>query len=368
MQAGAGLAVGRNGICVHEHGADHFPAVLVYSTSISDWTHVAVVYRDGTPSLFVNGKLVRTGLKSGLVVHPGVGVPHTRSVVPFQGQLADVRQFGRALDAAEIATLASQVPDPASSSEPSVIDLVHGEIWQPGDYELETANGHRRQIHVSDLPSAIEIQGPWQVRFDPRWGGPESVIFETLNDWSKRPEDGIRYYSGTAVYRKTFQLDPGLAHSLSAGGSPNSNQHCLYLDLGEVDVMADVTLNGRPLGVVWKKPYRLNISDVVKAGDNILEVKVANLWVNRQIGDQHLPEDSDRNPNGTLKRWPEWLQQGKPSPTGRLSFTTWRLWKKDDPLQASGLLGPVTLQVGVKYQPSGSTVPSEPSVSGRDSR
>ena len=70
---------------------------------------------------------------------------------------------------------------------------------------------------------------------------------------------------------------------------------------------------------------------------------MVNLWINRQIGDEQLPEDSDRKPNGTLKSWPAWLAEGKPSPTGRYTFTSWRLWKKGDPLVESGLLGPVTL-------------------------
>ena len=75
-------------------------------------------------------------------------------------------------------------------------------------------------------------------------------------------------------------------------------------------------------------------------------------WVNRMIGDENLPEDSSRNPDGTLKEWPAWVREGKPSPTGRYTFTSWRLWKGNDPLLESGLLGPVTLraaaQVAVK--------------------
>ena len=81
----------------------------------------------------------------------------------------------------------------------------------------------------------------------------------------------------------------------------------------------------------------------MKAGQNQLEVKVVNLWINRLIGDEQLPEDSDRNANGTLKEWPQWLKDGQPSPTGRITFTSWRLWHKNDPLVESGLLGPVTL-------------------------
>jgi hypothetical protein len=88
----------------------------------------------------------------------------------------------------------------------------------------------------------------------------------------------------------------------------------------------------------------VDITGAAKAGENALEIKVVNLWINRQIGDEQLPEDSDRNPNGTLKSWPRWLEAGQHSPTGRYTFTSWRLWKKDDPLAESGLLGPVTIQ------------------------
>ena len=88
----------------------------------------------------------------------------------------------------------------------------------------------------------------------------------------------------------------------------------------------------------------MEVTGAVKDGENTLELRVVNLWINRQIGDEHLPEDSDRNANGTLKSWPQWVQEGKPSPTGRYTFTDWRLWKKDDPLVESGLLGPVTIQ------------------------
>jgi hypothetical protein len=118
----------------------------------------------------------------------------------------------------------------------------------------------------------------------------------------------------------------------------------LYLDLGNVQVMARVSLNGKDLGLLWKAPYRVEITDAAKVGDNALEVQVTNLWVNRMIGDETLAEDSSRNPDGTLKEWPQWVQAGKSSPTGRQTFTSWRLWNATDPLQASGLIGPVTLR------------------------
>jgi len=89
----------------------------------------------------------------------------------------------------------------------------------------------------------------------------------------------------------------------------------------------------------------MDVTGVLKAGDNDLEIRVTDLWVNRLIGDEQLPEDSDRNPDGTLKAWPQWVIDGKPSPTGRFTFTSWRLWKKSDRLVESGLMGPVTLRV-----------------------
>ncbi len=107
--------------------------------------------------------------------------------------------------------------------------------------------------------------------------------------------------------------------------------------------MAKVTLNGKDLGILWNPPYRVDGTQAVKADGNILEVKIANVWVNRLIGDEHLPEDSPRGPDGALKAWPEWVKEGKTSPTGRFTFTSYRLWTKDSPLVASGLLGPVRL-------------------------
>jgi len=235
-------------------------------------------------------------------------------------------------------------PDTAAASEKRVLDLVRGEIWQPGTYEFKAADGGSREITVAGPFDPVMIGGPWEVRFDPRWGGPGKVTFEKLEDWSKRPERGIRYYSGTAVYRKTIHLDPEILAAPSGQGSPLATNRRLYLDLGRVAVMAQVKLNGKDLGILWKPPYRVDITKAAKAGKNGLELKVVNLWINRQIGDEQLAEDSDRNPNGTLRSWPEWLEKGQPSPTGRFTFTSWRLWKKNDPLQPSGLLGPVMVQ------------------------
>lgn len=176
-----------------------------------------------------------------------------------------------------------------------------------------------------------EVAGPWEVTFDPRWGGPAApVAFDALEDWSQRAEGAIRYYSGTAVYRTSF----------SCGGDSAVG---LFLDLGKVEVMARVKVNGADCGVAWKPPYRVPIGGAVREGKNDLQIEVVNLWINRMIGDEQLPEDGNWKDFETLLEWPGWFREGKPRPSGRYTFTTCRHYKKDIPPVPSGLLGPVTL-------------------------
>jgi hypothetical protein len=164
------------------------------------------------------------------------------------------------------------------------------------------------------VPQVVdELSGPWEVSFDPKWGGPERIMFDTLEDWSKRKETGIKFYSGIAVYRKTFDM---------ADASWITNQMTrVFLDLGAVKNLAHVELNGRDLGVVWCLPWWVECTGALQPGTNQVEIEVANLWPNRLIGDQSLPAEK------------------------RLTWTTWNPYKTDSPLLPSGLLGPVTLQI-----------------------
>jgi hypothetical protein len=203
-----------------------------------------------------------------------------------------------------------------------------------GRYEATTAAGRTVAWDVAPPPLARTVGGPWQVRFPPNSGAPSEITLSELASLSLHADSGVRHFSGTATYQKTLTID---AARFGAGRR-------LTLDLGDVQVMARVTLNGRDLGILWRAPYAIDITDAARPGDNTLEIAVVNLWPNRLIGDEQLPEDSERNKNGTLKAWPKWLLAGDPSPTGRLTFSSWRLWKKDDPLPPSGLLGPVTIR------------------------
>jgi hypothetical protein len=156
-----------------------------------------------------------------------------------------------------------------------------------------------------------DIAGTWSVRFDSRWGGPSRVEFPQLVSWTQRPEKGIRYYSGTGMYVKEFDVPSELLSHEEAR---------LWLDLGDVRQLAEVRLNGSNLGVLWTYPFRVDVDRHIRGKGNRLEVDVVNFWPNRIIGDHQLPAEK------------------------RFTRTNIRKLTMDTPLLESGLLGPVTLQ------------------------
>ena len=177
-----------------------------------------------------------------------------------------------------------------------------------------------------------EIQGPWSVEFDPEWGSDKAHRFDQLNCWTKSDDPLVKYYSGTATYRKTFNVN-------------ELPDEAAFLDLGRVEVMARVFLNGKDLGITWKPPYRVEVTGALKRGKNELEVQVVNTWNNRLIGDEQLPLDSEWKDWETLFGWPDWFPDTDKRPSGRYTFTTARHYKKDSKLQPAGLFGPVSIMV-----------------------
>jgi hypothetical protein len=243
--------------------------------------------------------------------------------------LAEVSRGGRSILPAVSAAIQEPPAFEVSAGTSGNLELL---AWGTGAYKLKSASGRETTWEVQTLPAPVELTGPWDISFQPQRGAPERMQFDSLRDWSRHTNSGVKYFSGMATYAKRFDMPAELC---DAEGVRQ------FLDLGSVGVIAQVRLNGRDLGILWKPPYRTEVTGLVKTTGNELEVKVVNLWVNRMIGDEWLPEDSDRHDNGTLKTWPEWLQRDEPSPSGRYTFTSWRLWKKTDELQPSGLLGPV---------------------------
>ena len=280
-------------------------------------------------------------MQSTFTVHSGVGVQHRRRTAPFQGAVGKFFNLHRALNEEEIAGLMKSMPIPVLPSTDPGIELfkspegqLGAQAWLAGSYQIRSARGKTTRFEVQDRPKSLEIIGPWELSFPPKWGAPSQVTLPQLISWSEYPEPGVKYFSGPASYAKTFVLTDDWTKS----------QQRVYLDLGKVCVMAQVELNGVQLGTLWKPPFRVEITNALKPGNNQLRVQVVNLWVNRMIGDEELPADSERNSNGTLKEWPQWLKDGQASSTGRYTFTSWPLWKKGARLQESGLLGPVRLR------------------------
>jgi len=174
--------------------------------------------------------------------------------------------------------------------------------------------------------SFMQIEGAWEVAFNPAMGGPPSITFDQLVDWTQHPEAGIRYYSGVATYRKTFDLT-----------NPAAGRK-LHLDLGKLQSIGRVRLNGTDIGIVWTSPWRVDITSALREKGNLLEIEVANNWVNRLIGDQQ-PADK----NSRALSWPSGLLGGKTQQAGRFTFTTQAHYHAKSPLLPSGLLGPVSI-------------------------
>jgi len=223
------------------------------------------------------------------------------------------------------------------------VDGKEAELWhpdtgviEPADYSIEGGRttvslylGQRESVFVvfrrpaasrtRALPpvsfrTIASLSGPWELTFPPDLGAPEKIKVAKLESWTANPDEGVKYFSGTATYTKTVQV----ARDWLKPGSK------LLLDLGTVKDVAQVSVNGRPVATLWKPPYEADVSGAVKAGKNLVEIKVTNQWTNRQAGDRSAP------PEKRVLAPPAGGAAG-PGPPQTLSD--------------SGLLGPVTLRV-----------------------
>ena len=223
-----------------------------------------------------------------------------------------------------------------------------------GSEFVVTREGRRLPVtlHPGGVRSAFKasgstpLDGAWTVDFPEGAGAPAQIVLDTLTDWKEHTEPGVRYFSGTATYHKSFQYH-------KEGGR-------VWLDLGEVQNMAQVSLNGRDLGILWHAPFSVEVTDALREGDNELEIRVTNLWVNRMIGDEFEPDDvvwgeparygyAPGSPliGSTMKEVPEWLEKNQPRPSqGRHAVISYKFFSQYAPLHSSGLLGPVVLAGG----------------------
>jgi len=216
--------------------------------------------------------------------------------------------------------------------------------FDTGRYAGRTKSGKQITTEVT-VPSPLTLDSLWTLKFDPELGGPaEPIVFDKLTSWHEHPDPKIKYYSGPVSYRKTVAIPAELV-------VPGRR---LMLDLGRVIDLAEVRLNGRTVAVAWCPPFAVDVTAAAKAGKNDLELIVVNGWRNRWIGDEQLTPDVETvNPSFASPKarspikFPDWAKQGRKSPNGRILFSTFMPFKKDDPLEPAGLLGPVVLRCGV---------------------
>ena len=159
----------------------------------------------------------------------------------------------------------------------------------------------------------MPLSGKWDLHFDTKWGGPEKIEINELKSWIKFDEPGIKYYSGTAKYMKSFLLT-----------TKDIKDNLLLLDLGNVQEMASVKINGHQMQVIWSAPFQFDITQFAKPGPNVLEVEIVNLWPNRLIGDGKLPESQRLTKTNVIK---------------------FNGADADSYLRESGLLGPVKIRM-----------------------
>jgi hypothetical protein len=175
----------------------------------------------------------------------------------------------------------------------------------------EPTTTEARTVPVPVSSTAATIDGPWEIAFQPDRGAPPAATLQSLQSWSLSPDPGIKYFSGTATYSKTVEAPA----AWFAGCAE------VWLDLGDVKELAEVSLNGKKLPVQWRPPYRVDVTGAMRPGPNRLEVAVTNLWVNRVVGDQ------------------------QPAVARTFTYTPLPFYRADAPLLPSGLLGPVTVSI-----------------------
>jgi len=296
-----GISMGQNGVKVFER-AGKSKMVLESAKPVTGWTFVSLVYQDGVPTLYLNGEKMLTGKESTMTVHPGLGQPAAEEqyIGSFEGDMTAVQLDANALNETQIkAQFAKGLPAPMLPTGIKVLNLLNSD---------------------------------WNVQF-PAWSkAPAEISLPELVSLSKHADFNVKHFSGTATYLKDLNLkNEDLRYPKR-----------IYLDLGRVENIAEISINGQKAGLVWKAPYRIEITSLVKEGTNNLKVEVTNLWPNRMIGDEFYPPENEYDEYGRIKFFPDWYvhQQSRPK-NERVVFSPWKQYSNTDPLLESGLLGPV---------------------------
>ncbi|GAB7354325.1 hypothetical protein MBLNU459_g4839t1 [Dothideomycetes sp. NU459] len=349
--AASAISLGWNGIQLGE--ATTAGPVTVFSRtwannnfSLSGWTHVAVVYSANTPTLYVNGAVVGSGPQSTSTVHPGVDLPDAtqKMINRFVGDIAGMEVTPTSWSASDVkAAFADGLPAP--SAPPSLTFLSDGSVLarEDGNYSFQAQNATYSPAVAGTKTYAIN--GSWSVtlpadRLPPSRGNQNlTITLATLTSLKNHEDFDVAHFSGTATYRSTFNA------STTGPGDR------YLLDLGRVENIARVVVNGKDFGTVWMFPYEIDITSAI-GYNNVLTVDVTNTWANRLIGDESLPQEARFNQTAqdyAVEEWPSWFESGLngeevAKPGDRVTFAAWKHYNATDPLFESGLLGPVVLR------------------------
>jgi hypothetical protein len=299
--AKVGLAMGQNGVRVYER-SDKSMVVIDSKKPVEGWTHVVLVYNKGVPVLYLNGIKEAQGDKSIYNCIPALDVPQSEEqyVCSFEGDQTDFEVFDYAMTEFEVKNIFREgLPAPAFKGE-----------------------------NVKD------ISENWDVLF-PEWSkAPAKITMRKLQPLNENENFDIRHFSGTATYIKNFTMDKDVN---------TVNGKKFFLNLGRVENIAEISINGSEPILVWKAPFSADITDFVRSGENQIKVSVTNLYPNRMIGDECLPTENEYDQYGRLNKLPEWYKSNETNSRKRVLFSTWKHYKADDPLLEAGLLGPVCI-------------------------
>lgn len=329
-----GMSAGQNGVILYERSKGKSTVVLVSNKPLEGWTHLALVYEEGKPVLYQNGVQVASVPGSKMFVHPGWNTPALDEQYNsyFEGNLTDKYTANRSLSSSEVKDLYDRgLPQPPAPFPIQWTGSINEGLlcFANGMYRINT--GEVEHKFVVNQVREVPIEGEWQLHFQKDRGVDRIVVLPKLISLHKHTDFNIKHFSGTVSYIRQVYCDKTFL----------AKHRKIFLDLGRVEVLAEVMINGTVVGNIWKEPYVLDVSNALKQGNNTLCIKVSTLWPNRLIGDEYLPLENDYSEHQFIRKLPSWYYNNQVKPGRRVSFATWKHFNKQAPLLEAGLLGPV---------------------------